>query len=123
MSLTWLRALTMNLRLLPRRHQMSPINLLVQRRLWRSVVNYVWVSSCFCSSCGCSAKWEEGEQDTTLLIMVPGEEARGAAIPGEEEHIEAFHPEASPRVEVEAFRVLECEVEAEAVARDALINT
>jgi len=55
--------------------------------------------------------------------MGPGEEVLGAEVPGEEEAIEAFPPEASPQVEGEAFRVLECEVEAVVVAQDALINT
>jgi len=54
--------------------------------------------------------------------MVPGEGARGAEVPGEEEPIEAFHPEASLQVEVEAFRARECEGEAEVVAQDARIN-
>ena len=53
--------------------------------------------------------------------MVPGEEAPGAEVPGEAE-FEAFPPEASPRVEAEAFRLLECGVEAAAVAQDAQIN-
>ncbi len=55
--------------------------------------------------------------------MVPGAGVHGAEVPGEEEHIEAFRPEASPRVEVEASQVLECEGAAEAVAQDARINT
>ena len=49
--------------------------------------------------------------------MVPGEEARGAEVPGEEEPIEVFHLEASHRVEVETFRDRACEVEAVAVAQ------
>ncbi len=55
--------------------------------------------------------------------MVPGEEIPGAAVPGGAEAIEAFPPEVSPRVEVEVFQVLECEVGAEVVARDARIKT
>ena len=47
---------------------------------------------------------------------VPGEEVHGAGVHGEAEL------EASPRVEVEAFRVLGCEVEAVVVAQDAPIN-
>ena len=43
--------------------------------------------------------------------MVPGEEAHGAEVPGEEEAIEASPPEVSPEVEGEAFRVRECEAE------------
>jgi hypothetical protein len=54
--------------------------------------------------------------------MVPGEEAPGAEVPGEAE-FEAFLPEASRPAEVEAFGVLECEVEAEVAAQDARINT
>jgi hypothetical protein len=112
----------MNPRLLPHQRPSLSLNLVDPRRLWHSAVNCVWASSCFCSSYGCLAKWEAGEQDTTLPIMVPGEAVLGAAVPGEEEHIEAFHPEASPRVEAEAFRVHECEGEAAVAAQDARIN-
>ncbi|HEX6036155.1 MAG TPA: hypothetical protein VFY83_17075, partial [Anaerolineales bacterium] len=87
------------------------------------VVNYVWASSCFCSCYGCSAKWEAGGQDIILPIMVPGEEALGVELPGGEEPIEAFRPEAFPQVEEEAFGVRECEGVAEAVAQGARINT
>ena len=62
-------------------------------------------------------------QDTTLPIMVPGEEVHGAEVPGEEEAFEVFPPETSPQVEGEAFRVLEREGEAVVVAQDAPINT
>ena len=61
-------------------------------------------------------------QDTILPIQVPGEERLGVEVPGEAEDIEAFRPEASPRVEAEAFGVRECEVEAEVVAQGAPIN-
>jgi hypothetical protein len=111
----------MNLRLPPHRRLSLLVNLLDPRRLSHSAVNCVWALSCLCFSCGCSAKWEEEGQDTTLPMQVRGEEVLGAEVPGEAE-CEAFPPEASPRVEVEAFRVLECEVEAVVVAQDALIN-
>ena len=88
-----------------------------RRPLWRSVVNCVWASFCFSFSFGCSAKWEAVGQDTTLLIMDRGEEVLGAEVPGEVD-FEAFPP-----VEVEAVQAHECEVEAEVVAQDALINT
>ena len=55
--------------------------------------------------------------------MVPGEEVLGAEVRGAAGHIEAFHPEASPPVEGEAFRVLECEAEAVVVAQGARTNT
>lgn len=54
--------------------------------------------------------------------MVPGEEVLGAEVHGEEEVIEVFPPEVSPRVEAEAFRVHECEGEAVVVAQDERIN-
>ena len=107
----------MNLRRPPPRHPSPSLNQLDQQRLWRSAANCVWESSCFCFSYGCSAKWEEGGQDTTLPIQV-----LGAEIPGEVD-LEAFPPAASPGVEAEAFRVHECEVEAVVVAQAALINT
>jgi hypothetical protein len=107
----------MNLSLPPHRRQRLLINLLDQQRLWHSAVNCVWASSCFYFSYGCSAKWEEVGPDTTLPIQV-----LGAGVPGEVD-LEAFPPAASPGVEAEAFRVHECEVEAEVVAQDALINT
>lgn len=62
------------------------------------------------------------EHDTTLPIMAPGEAVLGVEVPGEEERIEAFLAEASPRVVEEAFGVHECEGEAEVVAQDAQIN-
>lgn len=49
---------------------------------------------------------------------IPGEEAPGVGVPGEISPLEGF-----PLVEAEAFRVRACEVEAEAVAQDAQINT
>ena len=55
--------------------------------------------------------------------MVPGEEALGAEVPGEEEVIEGFPPEASHQVEGEVFQALECEVGAVVAAQDARINT
>ena len=122
MSLTWLRALTMNLRLLLHRRQRLSTNLWDQRRLWHFVVNCVWDSSCFCSSYGCSVKWEAVGQDTIPPITVPGEGIPGAGVPGEAA-LGAFLREVSPRVEVEAFRVLACEGEAVVVAQDARINT
>ena len=66
---------------------------------------------------------EEAVPDTTLPIMVPGEEALGAELLGEEEPIEAFRPEVFPPVEGEAFGVRECEGAAVVVAQDARINT
>ena len=113
----------MNLCLPPHRPQKLPFNLLDLWRSWRSAANCVWASSCFCFSYGCSAKWEVAGLDIILPIMVLGEEALGAEVPGEEAGIEAFHPETSHRVEGEAFQVLECEVEAVVVAQDARINT
>ena len=114
----------MSLRLPPHRRLSLLDNLLDPRRLSHSAVNCVWVLSCLCFSCGCSAKWEEevGGEDNTLPIMVPGEAVLGVEVPGEAE-FEAFLPEASPRVEGEAFQVLECEGEAVVVAQDARINT
>ena len=44
-------------------------------------------------------------------------------VPGEAEDIEAFRREAPPRVEAEAFRVHECEVEVVVVAQDAPISS
>ena len=113
----------MNLRLPPHRRLSPLVNLQDPWRLWHFAVNCVWASSCFCFSSGCSAKWEAVGQDTTLPIMVPGEEVHGEEVPGEEEAIEDFPPETSPPVEGEAFRVLECEVEAVVVAQVARINT
>ena len=112
----------MSQRLPPDRPPSLSVNLPDPRQLWHFAVNCVWAFSCFYFSYGCSAKWEAGEQDTTLPIMVPGEEVLGAEVPGEEADIEAFLPEASPRVEAEAFRVHECEGEAAVAAQDALIN-
>ena len=86
------------------------------------MVKCAWVYSCLCFSRGCSAKWEAVGQDTTLPIMVPGEEVPGAAARGEEEAIEASPPEVSPEVEGEALGVRECEAEAEVAARDVRIK-
>ena len=110
----------MNLRLRPRRRQRLS-NLLDQRPLRHSAVNFVSAFSCLCFSRGCSAKWEGAGQDTILPIQIPGEEVPGEEVLGEEVHGKA-ELEASHQVEAEAFRVLECEVEAVVVAQDARIN-
>ena len=55
--------------------------------------------------------------DSILPAQVPGEGAPGAVA-----DFEAFPVEASPRVEVEAAPVRECEAEAVAVAPGAPIN-
>ena len=104
------------------RHPKLSINPLAPQRLWHSLANCAWDFSYSCFSRGCSAKWEAAEQDTILPTTVPGEAVLGAEVPGEEEVIEAFHPEASPQVEEEVFGVLECEEEAAVVAQDARIN-
>ena len=60
-------------------------------------------------------------QETILPTQILGEEVPGEEVLGVEVHGEA-ELEASPQVDVEAFRVLECEVEAVVVAQDAPIN-
>jgi hypothetical protein len=94
------------------------INQLGPWGLWQSAVNCAWDSSCSCCSSGCSAEWEVVERDTILPTSI-----HGAEVPGGAADIEAFHPEASPRVEAEAFQDLACVAEAEVVVPAARINS
>ena len=116
----------MNLRLPPHRRRRCPIKLLDRWQLRHSVVSCVWAFYYFCFSYRCSPKWEGLGGDIILPIQDHGKAVRGKAIPGEEVPGEAgpedFHPAGSPQVEVEAFRVRECEGEAVVVAQDGLIN-